>query len=121
MNRDQIVQALMFYAPNAKWKFSVESTAVDSAFGKVLPYEIGYEHIEWDDLFYDKPSEEQLENLYNESILAYSSETLYKTQRQMAYPPVEEQLDMIFHQGIDVWKEKIQQIKDSIPKVKGDE
>jgi hypothetical protein len=44
---------------------------------------------------------------------------MYKTQRQLAYPPVEEQLDMIFHRGVDVWKEKIQQIKDSIPKVGG--
>jgi hypothetical protein len=119
MNRDQIVQALMFYAPTAKWEFSVESTAVDSAFGKVLPYDIGYEHIVWNDLFYDKPSEEELENLYAESVESYKSENLYKTQRQLAYPPVEEQLDMIFHQGVDVWKEKIQQIKDSIPKVGG--
>jgi hypothetical protein len=119
MNRDQIVQALMFYAPTAKWEFSVESAAVDSAFGKILPFDIGYEHIVWNDLFYDKPTEEQLQELYDQSNEVYMSDTMYKTERQKAYPPVEEQLDMIFHQGIDVWKEKIQQIKDSIPKVGG--
>ena len=109
----------MFYAPAAKWEFSVESTAVDSGSGRALPYRIGYEHIVWNDLFYDKPSEEQLQELYDQSIEVYTSPTMYKTQRQLAYPPVEEQLDMIFHRGVDVWKEKIQQIKDSIPKVGG--
>jgi hypothetical protein len=116
MNRDQIVQALMFYAPNAKWEFSIDTTAIDGPFGKYVPVEVGYEHIVWKDLFYDKPTESELQDLYDESVEAYKSETLYKTKRQTAYPPIEEQLDMIFHQGIDVWKQKIQAIKDSIPK-----
>jgi hypothetical protein len=36
--------------------------------------------------------------------------------RQRSYPPISEQLDLIFHKGIEVWKEKIQEVKDSIPK-----
>lgn len=40
----------------------------------------------------------------------------YKEARRKAYPPIEEQLDEIFHNGIDSWKATIQQIKDDNPK-----
>ena len=39
------------------------------------------------------------------------------TKRVNEYPPIEEQLDKIFHEGIDAWKEEIQAIKDKYPKV----
>jgi len=40
----------------------------------------------------------------------------YKEARKLAYPPIEQQLDEIFHNGIDSWKATIQQIKDDNPK-----
>ena len=40
----------------------------------------------------------------------------YIRERIKAYPPVTEQLDMIFHNGLDYWKEQIQTIKDTYPK-----
>ena len=40
----------------------------------------------------------------------------YKEARKLAYPPIEDQLDEIFHNGIDSWKATIQQIKDDNPK-----
>ena len=40
----------------------------------------------------------------------------YKRARQMAYPSIEDQLDEIFHNGIDSWKEIIQKVKDDNPK-----
>ena len=40
----------------------------------------------------------------------------YKKARQMAYPSIEDQLDEIFHNGIDSWKAIIQQVKDDNPK-----
>jgi len=40
----------------------------------------------------------------------------YKTARQMAYPSIEDQLDEIFHNGIDSWKAIIQEVKDDNPK-----
>ena len=40
----------------------------------------------------------------------------YKTARKMAYPSIEDQLDEIFHSGIDSWKAIIQQVKDDNPK-----
>ena len=36
--------------------------------------------------------------------------------RQNSYPSIQEQLDDIFHNGIDGWKETIQAVKDKYPK-----
>lgn len=41
----------------------------------------------------------------------------YKANRYKEYPPLSEQLDMIYHQGIDAWKAKITEIKNKYPKV----
>jgi hypothetical protein len=40
----------------------------------------------------------------------------YKYQRAKEYPSYADQLDKIFHDGIDEWKETIQAIKDKYPK-----
>jgi hypothetical protein len=40
----------------------------------------------------------------------------YIENRIQAYPPMEEQLDNIFHNGVDAWKADIQAIKDAYPK-----
>ena len=36
--------------------------------------------------------------------------------RESGYPPISDQLDQIFHEGIDKWKETIQAVKDANPK-----
>ena len=40
----------------------------------------------------------------------------YKRNREQEYPDLKDQLDKIFHEGIDAWKEEIQAIKDRHPK-----
>ena len=40
----------------------------------------------------------------------------YRQARASAYPPMPEQLDKIFHDGVDAWKADIQAIKDAHPK-----
>ena len=40
----------------------------------------------------------------------------YKEDRLMQYPNWPDQLDQIFHEGIDKWKETIQAVKDAHPK-----
>ena len=40
----------------------------------------------------------------------------YKYQRAAEYPSITDQLDKIFHDGIDEWKKTIQAVKDKYPK-----
>ena len=40
----------------------------------------------------------------------------YKTARANEYPSIPDQLDDIFHNGIDAWKATIQETKDKYPK-----
>lgn len=40
----------------------------------------------------------------------------YADLRAQAYPPIAEQLDDIFHNGLDGWKATIQAVKDKYPK-----
>jgi len=47
---------------------------------------------------------------------AESASTMYIHMRQAAYPALEEQLDKIYHEGVDAWKADIQAIKDANPK-----
>ena len=40
----------------------------------------------------------------------------YKSKRRVEYPSIEDQLDDIYHNGIDAWKATIKVIKDKYPK-----
>ena len=40
----------------------------------------------------------------------------YKSKRREEYPEIAEQLDKIYHSGIDAWKADIKAIKDKYPK-----
>ena len=42
--------------------------------------------------------------------------TAYDIARAAEYPPLEEQLDKIYHSGVDAWKADIKAIKDKYPK-----
>ncbi len=54
----------------------------------------------------------QVEMNYEEVITA----TSYKEKRAIAYPSMAEQLDKIFNEGLEAWKEQIQEIKNKHPK-----
>lgn len=56
-----------------------------------------------------------IETAQAEENVAYNS-IKYKDDRRNAYPSIEDQLDKIFHNGIDAWKSEIQAIKDDNPK-----
>ena len=47
---------------------------------------------------------------------AYIAANEYKSKRAKEYPPITEQLDKIFHDGIEEWKKEIQAVKDKYPK-----
>tara|TARA_B100000131_G_scaffold146796_1_gene142747 strand:+ start:1650 stop:2045 length:396 start_codon:yes stop_codon:yes gene_type:complete len=42
--------------------------------------------------------------------------TDYKEARRAEYPPMEDQLDKIYHSGVNAWKADIKAIKDKYPK-----
>jgi len=44
------------------------------------------------------------------------NKTQYQRLRMAAYPNIEDQLDQIYHEGIDKWKETIAAIKTQYPK-----
>ncbi len=63
-----------------------------------------------------KPTWAQVVEEY-ELLVQENARKAYAFQRANEYPSIEEQLDTIFHEGLDVWKEQIQAIKDKYPKV----
>ena len=50
------------------------------------------------------------------AVNAWVDPEAYKYQRAAEYPSIADQLDKIFHEGIDGWKETIQAVKDKYPK-----
>jgi hypothetical protein len=67
-----------------------------------------------DDKAYDAAGNEVT---YDKSAVdAYVAANEYKSKRAAEYPSIGDQLDKIFHDGIDGWKETIQAVKDKYPK-----
>jgi hypothetical protein len=50
------------------------------------------------------------------AVNAWVDPEAYKYKRAAEYPSIADQLDKIFHDGIDEWKETIQAVKDKYPK-----
>jgi hypothetical protein len=68
-----------------------------------------------DNVAYDKD-----ENIveYNEAtVQAYIDANAYKGLRQAEYPSIADQLDTLYHSGLDAWKAQIKTVKDKYPKV----
>ena len=40
----------------------------------------------------------------------------YQRDRAVAYPSIEDQLDKLYHQGLDAWKALVKETKDKYPK-----
>ena len=50
------------------------------------------------------------------AVNAWVDPEAYKQQRAQAYPSMADQLDLIYHEGIDAWKETIAAVKQEYPK-----
>jgi len=55
-------------------------------------------------------------NITKDQIKTKINETAYQANREKEYPAIVDQLDDIYHNGIDGWKETIKAIKDKYPK-----
>jgi len=51
-----------------------------------------------------------------DAVNAWVDPEAYKYQRAMAYPSIADQLDKIYHEGIDAWKAQIAAVKERFPK-----
>ena len=63
----------------------------------------------------DCPTEDEL-NAAISQVDADEAKVKYKTDRAAEYPAIRDQLDDIYHNGIDKWKETIKAVKDKYPK-----
>ncbi len=61
------------------------------------------------------PTEEQIQAKLAELQADYDAKK-YQRDRKVAYPSIEDQLDKIYHSGIDEWKKDIKAVKDKFPK-----
>ena len=50
------------------------------------------------------------------AVEAYVAANAYKSLRAAEYPSFADQFDTIFHDGLEAWKEQIQEVKDKYPK-----
>ena len=55
-------------------------------------------------------------NITKEQIKTKISQIAYIEKRVSEYPSIQDQLDDIYHNGIDSWKETIKAVKDKYPK-----
>jgi hypothetical protein len=77
--------------------------------------EIVYENIQLADKNKTLPTESEIEQKLAE--LQYQEEVnVYQEKRKLEYPDWGDQLDKIYHSGIDAWKADIKVIKDKYPK-----
>ena len=51
-----------------------------------------------------------------DAVNAWVDPNAYKEQRAKAYPSIPDQLDTMYHEGIDAWKAQIAAVKQTYPK-----
>jgi len=61
-------------------------------------------------------SDVDLEKLRKEQEQARLDALTYSEKRQAEYPSIADQLDDIYHNGVDEWKKTIKAVKDKYPK-----
>jgi len=70
---------------------------------------------EWNVSEKAQPTQEQLDSFEAEAQSKFDLKVV-QNNRQAAYPSIAEQLDQIYHEGIDAWKETIAAVKAEYPK-----
>tara|TARA_R100000988_G_scaffold91943_1_gene55841 strand:+ start:445 stop:738 length:294 start_codon:yes stop_codon:yes gene_type:complete len=94
-----IVDAILALDTNAKVKVQAED----------------YDKITWYDSNPNKITVDQIKTKKAELDKVEAS-FAYQEQRKKEYPTIEDQLDDMYHNGFDKWKETIKTVKDKYPK-----
>ena len=96
----KITDALLSLRPGAQWTH----------------YGGGYESLTWhDENELPPPTEEEIVAEI-ERLQAEYEYNQYQRDRATAYPSIQNQLDTLYHQGYDGWKESINKVKEEYPK-----
>ena len=96
MNKPTITDAIYALGINGGWKIKEN---------KIVKW--------WADK--PQPSDEAIQAKLTELQADYDSKQ-YQRDRASQYPSIPDQLDTIYHQGIDAWKAEIKSVKDAHPK-----
>ncbi len=95
-----LANALKVLSPKGKWR--IEGEQIIS-------------NVKWEFETSNKPtdSEIEVELKKQEQII---KDTQYQRDRASAYPPLEEQMDLLYHGGVDALKAELKKTKDKFPK-----
>ncbi|MEC7830099.1 MAG: hypothetical protein VYA74_04300 [Bacteroidota bacterium] len=96
--QDSIIKSILKINPNAQVSVSANDV----------------KQIDWHDG--TKPIAEKDILAKEKELLSEYDANKYQRDRVKAYPSIEEQLDDLYHNGIDGWKKTIKAIKDKYPK-----
>jgi hypothetical protein len=91
-----IDKALQSLRPHAQWVLSGDS-------------------LEWLDTEQTQPTEVEITAEITRLQADYEAK-LYQRQRAAAYPSMADQLDLLYHGGMDAWKAAITAVKEEFPK-----
>lgn len=97
-----ITEALLSLRPGAQWTCYGDS----------------YESVVWHEEEIEMPTKEEVEA----EVLRLKEEydkLEYQRLRKKEYPSIEDQLDLIYHKGIEGWKNEIDKVKNKYPKPEG--
>ena len=92
----EITDALTVLTPNAK--YTVSGTTII-----------------WNDSDVSQPSDSAIDTEIARQKSDYTAKA-YQRNRKSEYPQLADQLDEIYHNGIDSWKAEIKKVKDKYPK-----
>ena len=93
MNKANAIQSLR---PNAQWVLRDDN-------------------LEWLDTVQTQPTEAEITAEIARLQADYEAK-LYQRQRAAAYPSIPDQLDLLYHGGMDAWKAAITVVKEEFPK-----
>jgi len=71
--------------------------------------------LEWLDTVQTQPTEAEITAEIARLQADYTAK-LYQRQRAAAYPSIQDQLDLLYHGGMDAWKAAITAVKEEFPK-----
>ena len=91
-----------------------DNVVITTLDGKFDPaYDYSYDA---DTLIATKGDLKEVDPAVEQQLLDDYNKNKYKDQRANAYPDMKDQLDKIYHEGIDAWKVDIKAVKDKYPK-----